>query len=230
MIKTTFKDIINNKNLILDFIKNKAGIYQFINTTNNKSYIGSSSILESRFKKHLSKTNNLRQISKGKCLICNAFLKYGYNVFNFKILEFIQLDFNNSLKQKREIIFGKEQFYLEKFKPEYNILLQAGSNLGIKLSLETRSKLSLAKKGKPGNKLGAILSPEVKFLFKEKSGMSVRISMLNYKNELLKTFKSIQDASDITGISRNRISRCCRGIRSKIIEKGIIYKFIYTKI
>jgi group I intron endonuclease len=103
MTNTTFKDIIKNKHIILDFIKNKAGIYQFINTItiNNKSYIGSSSKLESRFLKHLSKTNNLRQLSKGNCLICNAFIKYGYDVFNFKILEFIQLNFNYSLKQKK---------------------------------------------------------------------------------------------------------------------------------
>jgi hypothetical protein len=34
MTNTTFKDIIKNKHLILEFIKNKnkAGIYQFINT------------------------------------------------------------------------------------------------------------------------------------------------------------------------------------------------------
>jgi len=53
--------------------------------------------------------------------------------------------------------------------------------------------------------------------------------MLNENNEILATFNSIQIAPEETGISRNRISRCARGIRKSIIEKGKIYKFEYTK-
>jgi hypothetical protein len=73
---------------------------------------------------------------------------------------------------------------LEKLKPEYNILLQAGSNLGIPAApaLETRKKMSISKKGKPSNKLGTVLTSEVRAFFKEKSGMSINITMLNSNN------------------------------------------------
>lgn len=73
------------------------------------------------------------------------------------------------------------------------------------------------------------MSDESRKLFREKSGKALSITMLNENNEVLAIFNSIQIASENTGISRNRISRCARGIRSKIIEKGNIYKFKYTK-
>ena len=61
--------------------------------------------------------------------------------------------------------------------------------------------MSLAKIGKPGNKKGAILSDDTKKLFREKSGMATAITMLNENNEEMATFKSIQIASEVTGIS-----------------------------
>ncbi len=54
--------------------------------------------------------------------------------------------------------------------------------------------------------------------------------MLNENNEILAKFKSIQIASEVTGISRNRISRCARKIRKQIIEKGKVYKFEYDSL
>ena len=89
--------------------------------------------------------------------------------------------------------------------------------------------MSLAKIGKPGNKTGANLSADTRALFREKSKLAKSITMLNEKNEVLATFKSIQIASETTWISRNRISRCARGIRKHINEKGIVYIFKYTK-
>lgn len=78
---------------------------------------------------------------------------------------------------------------------------------------------------KVGNKKGAILSAETRALFKEKSGMNKIVIMLNENDKVLGYFKSIQLASEALGISRNRISRCARGIRKEIREKGKIYKF-----
>ena len=94
---------------------------------------------------------------------------------------------------------------------------------------DVKIKMSLAKTGKVGNKKGAILSEKSRALFREKSGMASSITMFNENREVLSVFNSIQRASEITGISRNRISRCARGIRNKIVEKGNIYIFEYTK-
>lgn len=75
---------------------------------------------------------------------------------------------------------------MNEFKPEYNINLKAGSNLGRKFSFrngKVRKKMSLAKLGKPGNKKGAVLLPETKAFFREKSGRAKSVNMLNENNE-----------------------------------------------
>lgn len=60
---------------------------------------------------------------------------------------------------------------------------------------------------------------------REKSRMNKNIVMLNENDKVLVYFKSIQLASEALWIFRNRISRCARGIRKEIREKGKIYKF-----
>ena len=85
--------------------------------------------------------------------------------------------------------------------------------------------MSLAKLGKIGNKKGSILSAESRALIRDKSGMTKAVFMLNENDKVLGYFKSIQLASEALGISRNRISRCARGIRKEIIEKEKVYKF-----
>jgi group I intron endonuclease len=41
----------------------------------------------------------------------------------------------------------REQYYMDLFKPEYNILTIAGSPLGRKLSIESRAKIAKSKLG-----------------------------------------------------------------------------------
>jgi len=224
---------IHYKYSILDIVEKKelkfngAGVYQLVNLTNQKSYIGSSVNLKRRIKEYLNPLYIHRNLKKGNSIIMNAILKYGYTNFEIKILETITFDTNKSKSDRKSIILAREQYYLDLIIPEYNINKFAGSNQGRVYSEEIRNKMSLAKKGKPGNKKGAILSEETRSLMKENSGRASGIIMLNKNNEVLAKFKSIQIASDVTGISRNRISRCARKIRKQIIEKGKIYKFEY---
>lgn len=102
--------------------KGKSGIYRWINTENNKSYTGSSIDLGRRFKEYY----NYNHISNKRCRfpINNALLKYGYSKFKLEILEYC--DKSNLIERK--------QYYIDNPKPEYNVLLTAGSNLGFKHS------------------------------------------------------------------------------------------------
>lgn len=209
-------------------IKNKTGIYQLVNLVNGKTYIGSSMDLNRRLNEYLNTSYIARNLKKGNSSIMNALLKYGYINFGVKILEIIEFEPNHSIIEKKKIILDKEQYFLDLIKPEYNINKTAGSNLGRIFSDKVRKKMSLAKIGKPGNKKGAILSEETKALMKKNSAKASKIIMLNQNDEILANFKTIQEASEISGVSRNRISRCARGIRKQIIEKGKVYKFKYT--
>lgn len=65
-------------------------------------------------------------------------LKYGYSSFSLEILEYCE---------SSELI-NREQYYLGLLNPEYNILQEAGSRLGFKHLLETKAKMSEARKGK----------------------------------------------------------------------------------
>lgn len=221
--------ILNNSKVLTNtyFLKNKPGIYQIINLINGKTYVGSSVNLERRLNEYLNPLYISRNLKKGNSKILKALLKYDYINFEFKILEFIEFE-TSTKSERRNLLLNKEQYFINEIKPEYNINQEAGNNLGRIYDQEVRRKMSLAKKGKPGNKKGAILSLESRALFREKSGMATGITMLNENNEILEKFKSIQIASEITGISRNRISRCARGIRKEIIENGKIYKFKYS--
>ena len=136
----------------------------------------------------------------------------------------------NKLFQKKNVHYlEKEQNFLDTIKPEYNLNKKAGSNLGRIYSNIVRAKMSLAKIGKPGNKKGAIMSEETRAFFRERSGMAKSIIMLDENNQVLATFKSIQIAQEMTGISRKRITRCVKGIGKYTIEKGIKFKFEFSK-
>ena len=74
-------------------------------------------------------------IFKVKMSIYRALLKYGYSNFKFEILEYC----------KPENLIEREQYYLDKFKPEYNILKTAGSCLGYRHTKETLAKFRARK-------------------------------------------------------------------------------------
>ena len=59
-------------------LKDKSGIYCFVNTVNNKKYIGSAKDLYIRLVEHI---NN----RKSNVALQEAFLKYGLDKFKFKI-------------------------------------------------------------------------------------------------------------------------------------------------
>ena len=70
--------------------------------------------------------------------IYKAVLKYGYGEFRLEILEYCD----------PQVLIKREQFYMDKFNPEYNILKFAGSSLGYKFSEASRAKLSISQLGK----------------------------------------------------------------------------------
>ena len=58
------------------------GIYKFTNKINNKTYIGQSKSIETRYKRHLYDAN------KGsKTIFHRALIKYGIENFTFEIIE-----------------------------------------------------------------------------------------------------------------------------------------------
>ena len=113
------------------------GIYQILNRINGKRYIGSAMSFKQRNAVHLSL---LRKGNHHSRHLQNAWNLYGEKAFAFEVLEYV-ID--------PEQLIEREQFYIDRLKPEYNICPAAGSNLGRKfgpLSKEHRHKLGEAQK------------------------------------------------------------------------------------
>ena len=111
------------KLLILKENKGKSGVYRWVNKKNGSTYIGSSVNLRQRFYKYYSTSH----LQKYKTIIHQALLKYSHSKFSLEIIEYCD---KNSL-------ISREQYYIDKLKPDYNILKTANSSLGFKHSQET---------------------------------------------------------------------------------------------
>jgi group I intron endonuclease len=117
----------------------KPGIYQFTNKVNGKRYVGSSKNIHYRKLDHLSM---LRNGVHNNLHFQRSFSKHKEDCFHWEVLEYCSL----------ENMLDREQYYLDFFKPEYNILTNARNSSGIKRSQETRDKISRSRKGKCAGK------------------------------------------------------------------------------
>lgn len=131
------------------------GVYLIHNTTNDKTYVGSSVNIEHRWRRHTSDLNNHKHHNAH---LQHAWDKYGHDAFEYRIIEVV-LD-----KTK---LHQREQFYINLLKPEYNIAQDVIGNTGIHPSEETRKKLSDAKQGEKngGSKLSAEQVIEIRDMF-----------------------------------------------------------------
>jgi len=91
-------------------LKNTVGIYAIVNKVNNHLYIGQSKDILERKKGHFSK---LKKNRHENTYLQNAFNFHGSNNFSFVVIEFTKMaDLND-----------REQFWICKLAPEYNIAL-----------------------------------------------------------------------------------------------------------
>nr|YP_007476146.1 hypothetical protein H891_mgp40 [Nuclearia simplex]AGE93647.1 hypothetical protein [Nuclearia simplex] len=125
-----YHDVASHKASIVRLNNNKSGIYCWVNLINGKTYIGSSLNLGSRLRDYF-KHSFLIHPKNNKLLIYKAILKYGYSNFKLEILEYCDVS----------VLIEREQYYIDTFKPSYNILTVAYSSLGFKHSEESLSKL-----------------------------------------------------------------------------------------
>ena len=119
-IKESQKDILAQT-------KDKAGVYMFFNLVNGNSYIGSSVNLARRFRVHISCVGTV------KLPLYRSISKYGPNNFVYLILQYCE--------KEQEVCLALEQYYLDLWKPKYNILKIAGSSKGYKHTKETLKKM-----------------------------------------------------------------------------------------
>lgn len=115
--------------------KRLKGIYIIRNMVNGHCYVGSAVNVYNRLIQHVTLLNQSKHHSQ---YLQRAWDKYGRDAFNFKPLLYCE-----SFE-----LLKYEQFFIDKFHPEYNINKMAGSSLGMKASEETKKKQSVLRRGR----------------------------------------------------------------------------------
>lgn len=131
----TFNNL-NNPNCIKShrkLLKDKGGIYSFINLENGNQYIGSAKDFYLRLNEHLGN-------KKSNVALQNAFSKYGLDKFKFCIYEYFTYE---SKVISSKALTDLETSYISKFnfKTLYNYKAIATSSLGYKHTEEARLKM-----------------------------------------------------------------------------------------
>lgn len=111
----------------------KSGIYKITNTMNGNCYVGSAVNIAHRWYEHRCDLRGGRHHGK---MLQRAFSKYGMEVLSFSKL----------LLCAPEHLLFYEQRAIDILKPEYNCAKVAGSQLGMKHSPETITKLKERRK------------------------------------------------------------------------------------
>ena len=170
----------------------KAGIYRIINSSNGKCYVGSSIDINRRRLEHFSALLHNRHVNNH---LQNAYNKYGKDSFIFEVIE--NLEITDNIK---EDLLEREQFWIDNLRPEYNILLVAGSTLGYHHTEETKQKISNSTKGvKKSVEHKAKLSQAAKHRKSQSHHSIINIDGVVYN--------SIKEASERTGVKYNTIQK-----------------------
>lgn len=113
--------------------RKKAGIYGIFNLTTGDFYIGSavSNKFYSRFYKHLLK-------GLGNKNIAIDLKNYGIESFAFVILEYFPEEVT---KRNNPDLMALETYWIQTYKPTYNILLEAGNSFGYTHSEDVKQKM-----------------------------------------------------------------------------------------
>jgi group I intron endonuclease len=199
--------------ILKDNIK-KAGVYRWTNLTNGKSYIGSGSNLSNRFRDYYSLRNLEIQIQNNKSMIYRSILKYGYSSFSLEILEYCPVS----------LVISREQYYLDLFKPEYNILKIAGSSQGMKHTDDTKAKMrkkaltiervellkihnSNSESIEHLKRIHSDLKIQAKRLERIRSIRAHQISVLDTVTNEISVYPSLREAAKAIGIGKSSISQ-----------------------
>lgn len=178
------------------------GIYKITNKINGKSYIGQSIHIEQRWQEH--------QMKSQTSLIHRALEKYGVENFSFKVLEQCnQVDLDE--REKYWIA------YYNTFEDGYN--LTRGGGEGFKYDVEEvyQTFLQLQNLAQTARKIGCHETTVRNILRTYDINLSIKqedkpVEQIDPKTlQVIREFKTVQDAADAMKVNRSAISMAING-------------------
>lgn len=112
------------------------GVYSIRNIINKKIYIGSSSAKDYIYTRLIHHKESLIKNKHHNIHLQRSFNKYGIDNFCYYIIE----------KCKPEDCIKREQYYIDNFKPAYNISQKANNTYGVIFTEERKLKISKSNK------------------------------------------------------------------------------------
>lgn len=165
----------------------RSGIYQIVNTTNGKRYVGSAKSFRVRWAKHLG---DLRLNRHHSAYLQRSWNAHGSDKFIFEIVEFCE---------PSELI-TREQAWLDLLSPQYNVSPTAGSCLGMRHSESTKLKMSASQTGRKvspetlAKKIGQKRTPEQRARFSAAQKLAFASLSPEQKNERAEKIGAINRA------------------------------------
>jgi group I intron endonuclease len=197
------------------------GIYRITNKINGKVYIGSSANIPQRLKNHLAELRNGHHRNGH---LQNAFRLYGETAFDFGVVEYTG-DVSD--------LIPREQYWIDSIGSDklYNICLVADippSWKGKTISLESRTKISLANTGKirtPEQNQRNSLARKGRVSVNKKPVKQIDLTTGN----VVATFTSATEAGFALGLKYpEKISGACRSAGQK--TAGYRWRYIENEI
>ena len=192
-------------------MKKKSGIYKITNIINDKVYVGSAVNINYRFKTHKRLLNNNKHFNTH---LQSSYNKNGKENFKFEIIELVNED----------VLLERETFWISFMmsnNPDYgyNKRLIVNSNLGIKLSEETKKKLRESHLGH--KRTDEANKKIIKSQYKP-------ICQFDKNGNFIKRYNSLKEAANSIGVKyTTSITSCLKG---KIFSAfGYIWKYSDNK-
>ena len=144
---------------------------------------------------------NLRSLAKSNRPIDRVLLKHGFSNFSLGILEYCDV----------KVLLEREQYYLDKLNPVYNIVKKVGSTTRYKHTEETLQKMR-----------DFILSDEdlakKRLSTKNATGArSISVLVRNIKTKEANKYKSMTETAKAIGVTKGAVSQALKG--NKIVNK-----------
>ena len=174
------------------------GIYKIVNTVNGHMYVGSATNIKVRWRKHKS---DLKRSNHHSQKLQRAWNKYGEEAFEFSVIE--------ECEPIKEIILGREQFWIDYYKAcdnhNYNVAKVAGSCAGCKATEETRKILSEINRGELNSFYGKHHSEETKKLLSDSA------KGRTHSQESIEKMSKAQKGRIVSAETREKMSKAQKG-------------------
>jgi group I intron endonuclease len=222
---------IDKRGYINTPLKNQGAVYIYMKVSNKTEYyVGASLQLKTRISSHRCCINGNNYKSKGSPLFYKSVLKYGWVNFKFGVLEYIDLSKISNIKQKKDKLLEREQYYLDNINPSLNICKIAGSVLGIKHGITFSRNLSKSRRGirrkviklsvKKIHNVPKVVTIETRIKLSSRT-QDVSVKVFDGSN-LINKFTTITSAAKHLGVNNKTISRI---LNTSISYGNYIYIF-----